>query len=1033
MRIPINWLKEYIDLPEDLKSFTNTMSMIGHLLDKTEMTDTDTVIDLELRGNRADCYAVLGLAREAHASFGGRFEVPTPNHQIPIESMINFSVEIDSPVVKRFYSVLIRNVEVKDSPLWMQTRLRDYGIEPINNLVDITNYVMIETGMPLHVFDLNKMNGNKLILRQAKPDEIFITFDGTELNLTANDCVFGAEDGSVLGLAGIVGGKESGVHSDTTDVLLECAAYDRVAIRKSMFLHKAMTDAGLRHSHDLSASLCDYALQRASSFIMELSGSYSVFAGSDDFYPIKEVEKVIEYNPMEAYRLGGVDIPVEKQIEILNRLEFSTSQKETGLINVQVPLFRTDIFESADIVEEVLRINGYENIPSTKLADAIPERVLLPEYELIEKSKDILVGCGMNEIYSIPMVSETKMNLVNEESIGRAITLVNPTSPEYSVMRTSILTGLLLISSTLMQRGDEEVRVFESGKVFLKKIGDEPNPPHKPGFPYLEYNSLSGVLVKKKADENTFYELKGIVETLLSRLDIQNIRFEKETSERYDLNVKIYQEDLELGEIGIVNSKVQRNLGIKDHIFAFELNIPNLTQSVKTPYSYEQISEYPSVPIDMSAVLKKTSKSSTILEEIRSFSDLIVDVKIMDVFEQENDRSLLFRIDYQAKDRTLTMEEVTKIQFMLENRLRTLFDISIKGREETKIESASVTPEPKISLDKIVIGRILSIENHPNADKLVVCKVDVGNAKPENTLFDNCVQIVTGAENIKPGIAEGKLVPVALVGAVVKSHKTGELMTIKQSLLRGEISEGMLCSKDELGLENDIDGIWILDEIVYAEDIGISVNPYKTVQKDIKTIIFDWSKVCTVEGMSEPLTNFLSEKLGKTKEEINQALKAVGEGYLAGTMSGTDFLKAILEALKLPNNDVKELLPVLSVDSDVNDDVLDYIEDLNKEYNLVLFADCPKEKAEFIVEKYKLNEKFDHLVFSYQLGVVRPDPQFYQKMIEIAGLEPSKSIIIDDRVVNIDAAKPFGFESILFVNINLLKEVLEKNFGIKPL
>jgi phenylalanyl-tRNA synthetase beta chain len=215
MNIPISWLKEYVDIP-DLKTFTDKMSMIGHMLDKTHEKEGETVIDLELRGNRADCYAILGIAREAHASFGGRFDIPKLTVELPKEHYPDFEVIVQDEGIHRFYSVIIQGVKVGPSPDWMQKRLRDYGLDPINNLVDITNYVMIETGMPMHAFDLNKIGGSKMFLKKAPEGTEFTSFDGTEMKLTAEDLVYMNEKDEILGLLGILGSKHCGIHDDTT-------------------------------------------------------------------------------------------------------------------------------------------------------------------------------------------------------------------------------------------------------------------------------------------------------------------------------------------------------------------------------------------------------------------------------------------------------------------------------------------------------------------------------------------------------------------------------------------------------------------------------------------------------------------------------------------------------------------------------------------------------------------------------------------------------------------------------------------------
>lgn len=845
MKIPIKWIKEYVDIPEDLKIFTDKMSMIGHLLDKIEQTENDTVIDLELRGNRADCYSILGIAREWHACMGGRFDIPaTKAETLSKTRFLGFEVVIQSPVVYRFHSTTIRGLKVGPSPEWMQKRLSDYGMESINNIVDITNYVMIETGMPMHAFDLARMKGSKLILKKSEKGQKFTTFDGTEKELTGEETVFGAEDGSILGIAGVIGSKDSGIHDDTVDILLECATYDRVAIRKTIFRHNLLTEAGLRHSHDISASLCDYALKRAIDLIIELAGEgdYSKIDEIDDYYPSVEQQKIIQYNISETKRLGGIEVSLNEQIDILKRLEFEVEiiDETNGVLNIKVPLFRTDIFESADIVEEVLRIYGYEKIPSRTLSDPIPEAIVLPELVMEEKIRDLLVGMGLNEVVTVPMATKEDLEKTLDPNISRSIKLINPCSSLHTHLRSNMYTCLLQALKRVLDRGDEAVNIFEVGKQYLKQdlTNIVPQFPHKADFPYLEQRRIAGLFSSKK-NEWDFYKVKGIVEETLSQLGIRNVEYVKFEHPQFDLCASIRQGGEILGDIGIIKKEIsQKSFDITPKVFAFILDIEALVKSEKTPKSYLPYSQYPEIWLDMSVLISKEVESSDIRKEIiNNGGNLVRNVDIVNFFEKEGKRSVLFRIVYQSKERTLSLDEINALHIQIENIIKNKFGAIIQGREENPVNqknnnslkklpeelstipvSKDLTNQSENDLTKtsngfIVIGKIIEITQHPNADRLVICKVNVGKAKPEGTMFADYLQIITGADNIKPGIAEGKIVPVALPGAVVKSHKTGENIKIGIGKLRGETSEGMLCSSDELELPNPgYDGILILDE-----------------------------------------------------------------------------------------------------------------------------------------------------------------------------------------------------------------------------
>lgn len=681
MNIPLSWIKEYIDIP-DLKVFTDRMSMIGHMLDKTHDKDGETVIDLELRGNRADCYAILGIAREAHASFGGRFDIPKLTLELPENSLPDFAVEVQSEHVHRFYSCIIRNVSVGPSPEWMQKRLRDYGVDPINTIVDITNYVMIETGMPMHAFDLKNMQGNKLILRNANQGESFTSFDGGTLELTPDDIVFGSEHGSVLGLAGILGSKDSGIQEDTTDILLECAAYDRAVIRTSMFRHKAMTEAGLRHSHDLHASLCDYTLPRAAGLVMELANTGNTqITGSDDFYPHPDSPQTIVFNPSEVTRLGGVEVPLQEQKEILERLECKVEIQDNKL-HITAPLFRTDIKASEDIVEEVLRIWGYEKIPSKTLSSVIPNPITQPEVELEEESRDILAAQGLDEIITIPFVHESSFEALHDPLKDQAIAIVNPPTSLHTHLRTNMFFEHLSIAHKMIARGDEEFAYYEIGKVYLKKNGTVHQKPHSPEFPYVENRQLTAVFSSKKETWD-YYHVKGVLENYFEALGIQDVTYTKAQTFPYAISAEIRQGDTMLGTIGIVSQTISRSVfHIDNTITAFVLDIEAIAHAKRVLKSFVPYSAYPAVVLDMSVQIHSTVQAGDMIKTIKeSGSDLLRSVEIREVYEKDADkRSILFSLTYQSKDRNLTIDEVNILHNTIGSALTTAYQAVIRGK-----------------------------------------------------------------------------------------------------------------------------------------------------------------------------------------------------------------------------------------------------------------------------------------------------------------------------------------------------------------
>ncbi|MFW5720149.1 MAG: hypothetical protein ACOCXT_03945, partial [Candidatus Dojkabacteria bacterium] len=413
---------------------------------------------------------------------------------------------------------------------------------------------------------------------------------------------------------------------------------------------------------------------------------------------------------------------------------------------------------------------------------------------------------------------------------------LNPSVSHYSHMRTNLLTGLLEAVKKVTDRGDDRVAYFEAGKIYLKKDQPLHQPPHSPEFPYMELRRMVAVLSSKQ-NEYDFYHVKGILEEYFHVMNLRDILYEKAEHPMYELAAVIKKDGIEIGYVGKVNSQVSMgNFDIKYSVFAFELYTDVLASLEQEETSYMPYSTFPEVKMDMSILIPRTVAADALKNEIyASGGEVVRSAEITDVYEMEGERSLLFSIVYQSKERTLSTEEVNEVHMKIGDALIRKFGAKVRGREEIEIKqvnSISRVPEerdltalpeerdPAVIKNellvhekpRIVIGKILEVFQHPNADRLVLCKVDVGSAEPDATIYPDALQIVTGADNIKPGIAEGKLAPVALPGAVVRNYKDGSTITIKKGNLRGEKSEGMLCSKKELGVEDPDGGIWILGD-----------------------------------------------------------------------------------------------------------------------------------------------------------------------------------------------------------------------------
>ncbi|PIU03600.1 hypothetical protein COT44_02270 [Candidatus Shapirobacteria bacterium CG08_land_8_20_14_0_20_39_18] len=625
MRVPLVWLKDYVELPKDLSLLTDKLTMAGHLLDKVEHQKENTIIDLELRGNRADCYSIYGIAREVSALFDTpvkTFSIHPPLRKV--ESLPECKIEIKTPLVKRFMATIIHNVKIKPSPEWMKVKLEQYGIPPINNIVDTTNFVMIETGEPMHAFDLDLV-GKKMDLRLAKKGESFTTFEGTLIKLTEEDLIF--VNKKPMGLTGAIGAKDFSIQNNTKNVLFEAANYDRVNIRRTIRRHNLNTDAGLRHEKELDLNNVSIAFYRFLQIIKENDWG-EIEPEIFDYYPNPVKERTIAFDLARIKVIGGVEIEKKSVLEILNRLNFRIKKNSGDELSIICPTYRTDVVQEEDLVEEVLRIYGYENIPPKILSLEIPS-VITPNFvnqELNLKNK--LIGLGFDEIISSAFVKPfyQKWNcLIEESEVGRPVLITNPPSPEIETMRMSLYPNLLEFTHRSISERVEETRFFEIGKIYFRRAGR-----------YFEKRKLGIAFWKKTNSE--FKDFKGFLETLLG-----------------------------------TDFPVQSFKLTEDYIYYLEVDLDKIINGIVQPKVYLW-PKYPPIIEDLSFTIPQNIKFQKIIQLIESTNKIIQSIKLIDSYEN----SKTFRITYQNPKKTLTDKDVKKVREEIINHLKIKLGIKLK-------------------------------------------------------------------------------------------------------------------------------------------------------------------------------------------------------------------------------------------------------------------------------------------------------------------------------------------------------------------
>lgn len=634
MKIPINWLKEFVELPEDTKALTDKLTMVGHMLDKKLEVDGETVLDLELRGNRADCYSIFGIAREVSAIFNSKIKPLKLERLIKVNKLKNSSLKIETPLVKRAATAEIYNVKIVDSPNWLKEKITAYGMESVNNIVDLTNYVMIEMGEPMHAFDLDKIKNDELEIRLAKDGEKITTFQDAVLTLTKDDLVWAKGD-YVLSVAGAIGEKHNSISETTKNILIEAANYDRANIRKSVYRHNLLTEAGIRHEKDLDPNMVDTALGRFLYFIKKYNwGDFdSTFY---DYYPKKVTPWKIKLSLSQLEQIGGTKIEKNEIKKILLGLNFKIVGFDKSDIEVEVPTYRTDVTLEEDLIEEILRIYGYEKIPTHVLSLEIPGQIT-PPYIIQEVNlRESATAIGFNEVISLSFVkeSESKYNVHPQKGEAEVISLVNPPSPDNKDLRMTLLPNLRETAQKAIYEREKETRLFEIGKIYYK-YKNSYKEERRIGFIYYSEN------------ENSFTDFKSLLDSFFVKSRLGKPTLTPEVSLLPLLN----SFDISLG-----TKKVGYG-GKTDNIYFAELDLDSMLE-MESKYQVRLWPKYPPQIEDHNFVFPEKTKIGEVMNVIKSIDSNISNLELIDIYKD----TYTVRIWYQNSNKTLTDKEVEEIR-----------------------------------------------------------------------------------------------------------------------------------------------------------------------------------------------------------------------------------------------------------------------------------------------------------------------------------------------------------------------------------
>ena len=615
----------------------------------------DALIEFEITSNRPDCRSIIGTAREAAVTLGKELKYPEIKVQACDEEM-SFEIDIQTDLCKRYCGRVVKDVKVGPSPYWMQRKLIEAGMRPISNIVDITNYVMLELGQPLHAFDLDDIKYNKMTVKMAEEGEKFTTLDGVERTLTSDMLVIGNQD-KTLDLAGIMGGENSEIKDTTTSIFIEGASFAKENIRATSKKLGLRTEASSRFEKGIDINLAEEAVNRACQLIEEL-GCGTVLNGMLDYYPQKEEVQKVTVNPVRINKLLGVNVPMDQFINILESLEFKCNLVSSEVLELEVPTFRLDITEDADILEEIARIYGYDNIPSASLEGNATAGVKTEKQKFIDNVKSNSIACGLNEILTYSFVSPRgvdKINLPADDEKRNFVKIMNPLGEETSVMRTTLIPNMLDVISTNISHKVEEVSAFECGNTFIPQEG----------LP-IETKKYCVGMYGKEVD---FFVLKGVIESVLNNVGLKGYEIEPETTNltfHPGRCAKIVYNNIYIGTFGELHPDVIENYNLGQRVYVAEINIDTVFENLNLTKSYNPLPKYPSTSRDIALIVKDEVFVKQIEDIIKANGeDLVESYKLFDVYKgaqiEEGHKSIAYSITYRSKDKTLTDEDVAKV------------------------------------------------------------------------------------------------------------------------------------------------------------------------------------------------------------------------------------------------------------------------------------------------------------------------------------------------------------------------------------
>ncbi|MBN1052724.1 phenylalanine--tRNA ligase subunit beta [Clostridium botulinum] len=616
------------------------------------------ILDFEITSNRPDCLSIVGMARETAAALRTTYKMPNLEYKVSgngnVESELN--VEVKEDLCLRYMARKVKNVKVKPSPGWMQERLLEAGIRPIDNIVDITNFVMLELGQPMHAYDSREISTNKIVVERAKNGEKFTTLDEVERQLDDSMlCI--KDDNKIVGLAGIMGGLNSEIKEDTTEVIFESANFDGTNIRVNSKKLNLRSEASGRFEKDIDPNLAKLAIDRACALICELDAG-EVIEGTIDIYNKKKEAGKVIVDSNWVNKFLGTNLSKEEMKKCLDSVDLFTEIDGDNL-NVTAPTFRIDIAIKEDIAEEIARIHGYDVIPATIFSVATSREPKYRNRLLDDKVVMLATGSGLNQSISYSFVSPRvfdKINVPEDSELRNVVKIKNPLGEDYSVMRTTTIPSMMECLGRNYSRNNDYVRLFEMAKIYIKNEDETKIPTER------------NILTIGMYGDCDYLDLKGAVENIIDGLGIKNSKYERESenvSYHPGKTAKLVIGKNVVGTLGEVHLDVTENYGIDVPCFIAELNLDALYESADMDRKYKALPKFPAVTRDIALLVEDSILVQEIEECIRKAGgNLVEKVQLFDIYKgkqiPDGKKSIAYAIAYRA-DKTLTDKEVNKV------------------------------------------------------------------------------------------------------------------------------------------------------------------------------------------------------------------------------------------------------------------------------------------------------------------------------------------------------------------------------------